>query len=445
MSHPARRQRQAVCPCGSGRSLATCCLPWEEALQRLLGRLLNFVASPAILRYASDAAAMFWNIEGAVRPGKGLGPEGGLRFLEWFLCDYSPRRGQGTLLASFVDTAVGLDPREDHLLLASLLAPVRAYEVSGTPGVRIVVTDLLSGSQYAVGPISLPDRPIRSDLLVCRLLHLGRVARPGASLFLLPAACREELLVYLRTAYGLARPGRHISLEDFLDGSAHLYHHFFLMRGRNFGGRAVETLRPIAFRPGRVLYSYKREDSPRIRAALRRHPGLERAGAEGDEVRYACIDLDRAVTLATVFVRPGQVELLADSREDLAAARTVLETCLRGMIRPVQEQAGEPADSFGNEVRLPRSGIPGASFFARLLDRWADTPSLLLDNHTPRHAVQFRAERQHVIFLLANLERDMARQKRLGRAWADLTPLREQLNLPSAAPPGSHRKRAESP
>ncbi len=382
---------------------------------------------------------MFWNIEGAVRPGKGLGPEGALRFLEWFLCDYSPRRGQGTLLASFADAEVALGPQEEHLILALLLAPVRVYEVTETSGALVIVTDLLTGGQYAVGPLGLPNRPICSDLLICRLLLLGRARRPGASLLGLPGACREELLVYLRTAYRLARPARHVSLEDFVDSSCYLYHHFFLLRGRNVGGRALESLRPFVFSPSRVIYAG--EEFSRIRAALGRHPELERAEAEGDEVRYTCIDLDRAVTLATVLVRPGQVHLLADSREDLAAARTVLETCLRGLIRPVQERAGEPADSLGDEVCLPRSGIPGASFLARLLDRWADTPSLMLDNRVPRDAVRFRAERQQVISLLANLERDMARQKRLGRAWTDLTPLRAQLNLPSADSPDPRQKR----
>jgi hypothetical protein len=346
------------------------------------------------------------------------------------------------LLASFADAEVSLGAREEHLVLALLLAPVRAYEVTETSGARVTVTDSLAGGQYPVGPLGLPNRPICSDLLICRLLPSGRVRRPGASLFILPAACREELLAYLRTVYRLARPGRHISLEDFLDGSAHLYHHFFLMRGRNFGGRAVETLRPIAFTPGRVHYKYTGEDSRRIRAALGRHPELERAGADGDEVRYAYIDPDRAVTLATVFVRPRQVELLADSREDLAAARSVLETCLRGWIHPVQEQSSEPGDSFGDGVRLPPSGVAGSTFFARLLERWADTPSPMLDDRTPRDAVQSRAGRQRVISLLADLERDMARQKRLGRAWADLTPLREQLKLPSADSPAPSRKRA---
>jgi hypothetical protein len=50
-----------------------------------------------------------------------------------------------------------------------------------------------------------------------------------------------------------------------------------------------------------------------------------------------------------------------------------------------------------------------------------------------------RAERQRVASLLADLERDMTRQKRLGRGWADITRLREQLDLVSG-PRGGDRK-----
>ncbi len=427
----SRRHRQGPCLCGSSRSLAVCCLPWEEAYQRLISRLVAFANSPRIRRHEADAAAVFWNIQGAVRPGKGLGPEGGLRFLEWFVHDYRPRRAKGTLIASFADSALGVSPHEEHLLLASLFAPVRAYEVTDPPGSRFtMVTDLLTGGQYAIGPPVLPGPPIRSDLLICRLVFFGRLMRSGAGALVLPGSCREELLLYLRTAYRLARPARHVSLEDFLDGSPHLYHHFFLLRGRNLGGRGVETLRSAAFGPGRVIY--KGQDLSRIRATLDRQPELEGDETGGDEARYAWVDLERAVTRASVLARSGEVELRADSQEDLAAAKGFLETCLRGLIQPVEEQAVEPAELFEDEGRRTGSGIPGASFLARVLDRWADTPHPLLDGHTPRDAMKFRAEREQVAWLLADLERDMARLRRLGRAWADVGPVREALSLPPA-------------
>ncbi|HWT82532.1 MAG TPA: hypothetical protein VN648_27420 [Candidatus Methylomirabilis sp.] len=398
---------------------------------------MTFAASPAVRPYEADAATIFWNVEGAVRPGKGLGPEGGLRFLEWFFYDYTSKRGE-TLLGAFADVAVSLDSHDEYVLLASLVAPMRAYEVTRASGPSIMVKDLLTGSEKLVGPLGLPEPQVSSDILICRLLQFGRIARPGVSVLVLPAACREELLTYLRTAYQLARPPRHMTLEDFLDGSTHLYHHFFLSRGRNRGGRGMETTRAVAFAPGYVVYRGK--ELSRIRAALDRQSELERDEAGGDEVGYVRVDLERGVVRATVLVRAEEVELRADSREELAAAKEFLETCLRGLIHSVQEQMSEPAGAQLDEGRRARGGPPGASFLSRYVKRWPDTPHPILDDHTPRNAVRFSGERIQVVSLLTNLERDMARQKSLGRASADLADLWDQLQL-TPDPPRSGRLR----
>ncbi len=428
MSHPSRRQRQAACPCGSRRSLAACCLPWEEAFQRLFSRLLAFAATPRLRRQEASAAAVFWNAERPLQPGKGRGAGESLRFLEWFLHDQPSRRGSGPLLGEVVDAFVGLDFREESLAFASFLAPVRAYEVTEAQGTRgFLAKDLLGGGEHAVGPLGLAEFPIRSDVLICRLVPMGRHMRLGASLLLLPAAGREELLAYLRTAYRLARPARHVSLEDFLDVSTHLYQHFFLLRGRDLGGSARDTLRLAAFAPCRM--TYRGTDVSRIRAGLDRQSELERDVEAGDEARYAWIDLHRAIVRASVQVGDDGVQVRADTRQDLADARQFLETCLRGLIEPADECVEESPASLPEGISRAKAGAPGTAFFARVLERWPDTPSPLLDNQTPREACTARRGRQHVETLLLDLERNFARLKRLGRAWADVTPLRERLNL----------------
>ncbi|OGB88693.1 MAG: hypothetical protein A3H39_15900 [candidate division NC10 bacterium RIFCSPLOWO2_02_FULL_66_22] len=424
------RQRQAPCPCGSRRSLATCCLPWEEAFQHLVSRLVTFAASPRIRRREGPAAAVFWNIQRPFQPGKGQTAAENLRFLEWFLLDQPTRRGGGPLLGQFADAAVGLSQREEDLLFALLLSPVRAYEVTETLGPRgVQVKDLLSGTERALGPLGLAELPIRSDVVICRLVPLGRLTRPGVGLLRLPAAGREELLAYLRTSYRVARPARHVSLEDFLDGATHLYHHFFLLRGRDLGGRARETARHAAFAPGQAVY--KGTGDSRIRAGLDRQSELVRDIETTGEVRYAWIDLDRAVTRATVLLRSGEVQVSADTRESLADARRFMEACLRGLIEPIGEEGDESPSPPASEAPRSRSGQPGGAFFARILERWPDTPLPLLDDRTPREACRTHTGRQQVAGLILGLERDFARLKRLGRAWADVTPLREQLNLPS--------------
>jgi hypothetical protein len=437
MSIRSRLQRQAVCPCHTGRRLVDCCLPWEEAFQRLLSRLLVFAETPALRRHEANGAAIFWNTQRPLQPGKDQSAVKSLRFLEWLLHDHPVRRGSGSLLAEFADAAVGLTPQEESLLLASLLAPVRAHEVMETLGPRsILVKDLLSGAERRVGPLGLADPPIRSDVVICRLLPLGRLTRPGASYLVLPAAGREEMLVYLRTAYRLARPARHVSLEDFLDGAAHLYHHFFLLRGRDLGGRAEETLRLVPFAPRRL--TYRGADLARIRAVLDRQPNLERDAGAGEEARYAWVDPERAILRATFFLRSGEVEARADAPQDLADAAAFLETCLRGLIQPLGEHPGGAGAVDGGAASPPRSGPPGTAFLSRVLDRWPDTPSPLLDDRTPREACRSRGGREAVAAILLDLERDLARLTRLGRPSVNPTPVRERLHL-TAGPPGAAR------
>lgn len=441
MSRSARRQRQAACPCGSKRLLSACCLPWEEAFQRLISRLLAFAARPRIRRQEERAASLFWSTERPLQAGKGRAAAENLRFLEWFLHDQPTPRGSGPLLGEFADSAAGLSTREEALLFSLLLAPVRPYEVTEFSSLRgSVVKDLLTGAERAVGPFGFAVPPIRSDVLICRLVPCGRLARPGAGLLVLPAASRGELLAYLRTTYQMARPARHVSLEDFLDTASHLYHHHFLLRGRSQGGRAEETLRCAPFAPGRLRFRGK--ESRQIRAGLGRQPEMERQAESGEEVRYAWIDLDRAVARAMISVRNDEVQVTADTREDLTDAAHFVETCLRGLIEFIGEEATEAMDTGRGAAAHRESVAPGTAFLCAALDRWADSPSPLLDDRTPREAARSRTGRQQVAAALLGLERDMARQKRLGRAWADVSNLREQLDLPSAAPPRPRRKRA---
>jgi hypothetical protein len=414
-----------------------CCLPWEEALQRLFSCLLVFAETPGVRRHEAEAAAVFWNTQRPLQPGRDQAAGESLRFLEFLLHDHPVRGGSGSLLAEFADAAVGLTPREESLLLASLLAPVRAHEVMEMLGPRpILVKDLLTGAERRIGPLGLADPPICSDIVICRLLPLGRLTRPGASYLVLPAAGREEMLAYLRAAYRLARPARHVSLEDFLDGAAHLYHHFFLLRGRDLGGRARETLRLVPFAPRRL--TYRGTDLARIRAVLDRQSHLDRDAGAGEEARYAWVDPERAIVRATLFLRPGEVEVRADAPQDLADAAAFLETCLRGLIQPLDEHPAGAGPVDGGAAPRPRAGPPGTAFLSRVLDGWPDTASPLLDDRTPREACRSRGGRERVAAILLDLERDLGRLKRLGRPWMDLAGVREQLNLASS-PPGAAR------
>ncbi len=434
MSVSSHRQRHGACPCGSRQSFAVCCLPWEEALQRLLARLIAFAATEAVRRLEGSALDVFVGGEGTFPASRAVGEAVSLHFLEWFLSDYVPSREEGPLLGAFADGAVGLEAREEELLLAWLLAPTRAYEVSESPEPRgVVVRDLLTGGEGRVGRLGFDELPIRSDILICRLLPTHRLLRTGAGVLRLPATGREELLAYLRTAYQMGRSGRHMPLEDFLDASPHLYHHFFRSRGRMLGGRNWETLRRVVYAPGRLRYPG--EDRKRILASLGRQPELERQeAAEGTE-RYTWVDLGRGCARAMVVVTSWGVEVRAETRDDLTEAGSFLEACLRGLIRLPGKRVEQWPESLPEVAPKGRRQKQGSAFLGRILGRWPDRRSPLLGGQSPREVCQSRIGRQRIRGLLLALERALARQKRLGRAWVDVGPLREELQIQVERPP----------
>lgn len=420
-------QRQGACPCGSRAAAATCCLPREEAFQDLVARALAFAEAPAVRREAAEAAELFW---GAEDPDKMADrPDAGLRFLEWLLHDAAPRDGRGPFLGEFADGA-DLNPPEAAILLGMLLAPVRAYEVTESPTPRGVdVKDLLSGGERRLLPFGMGRLPIRSDLLVCRLVPFGRASRIGAGALRLPAASREELSAYLRMVYRASRAPRHVSLEDFLDGAPHLYHHYFLAHAARAGAEAWQTVRGAVCAPGRLVYRVA--DAVRLRASLSRQPEIrpEAAGTAGPQ-RFCWIDPVWGTVRARLELAGDALAVRTAYRSDHAAAAEFLGRILQGLaaLLSTEPPPAEPPPP------PPLAGGRGGQFLRRAILAWPDTPAAGLGDRTPREAAGQRSERRTVASLLADLERDLARQRRLGRAWMDVSELWDALGIADLAP-----------
>lgn len=427
-------QRHAACLCGSGRALADCCLPWEEAFRSLVARLAAFSVTDAVRRLTAPAGEAFWKADAprSAAPGRGAGSDA--CFCEWVLQDYIARGRTVPVLGEFADAAAGLGTREEQLLFALLLTPARAFQIIEPPGPRgVLVKDLLTGSEAILGFLGVPDGLIRSDVCVGRLLPFGRLRRLGISLLRFPPGSQGELLAYLRAAYRVSRPGRHVSFEDYVDGAAHLYQHFFLDRGRELGGRAHRTCRWALFSPGRVRY--RAIEATRIGAALARQSALERVGEAEGKDRYLWVDRMQAVALGTVLVQPGEIEVSAETTEDLEKLTEFLEACLRGLIQRVPADAVPCPARTSESASQPPSAPAGTVFIRWMLDRWADIPWGTLSERTPREACRSESGRDEAARALLGLERDMARQKRLGRAWGEVEPLWERLSLARPSSP----------
>ena len=175
---------------------------------------------------------------------------------------------------------------------------------------------------------------------------------------------------------------------------------------------------------------YRAVEAARIRAALARQSALERFEEGEGSGRYLWVDRMHAVALGTVLVQPDQIQASAETTEDLEELTEFLEACLRGLIQRVPSGAVPSGAPASEHVAQPTSGPAGTAFIRRMLDRWPDVPWAVLSERTPREACRSQAGREEVAHALLGLEREMARQKRLGRAWGEVGPLWEQVNLP---------------
>ncbi len=429
----ARLQWSAACPCGNVSAAAECCLPWEEAFWRLAARLAAFAGTDSVRALAGQAAEVFWGTEASGGSPRRRSAGSEACFTEWFLLDYAVPGCSDTLLGEFADGETALGPRETPLLLSLLLAPMRAFEVTEMLGPSgAMMKDLLTGSETAVGPFGLPDGLIRSDICIGRVVSVGRFRRVGLGLLRFRSAGRGELLAYLRAAYGLSRLGRHVSLEDYADGAAHLYHHFFLERGRLLDGRAHRTCRWVPFRAETLRYRCL--DPTRIRAALDRQSALEKVGENGGECRFLWRDRVHGVGLGTIVLRGGELDVHTDTVEDLTRLSEFLDSCLRGLVRRIASDIDlvPPSTRHAEVERL--KGVAGMPYLQRTLAGWVDTPSPALLGQTPRAACLSPEGRSQVTELLVDLDRSMVRQKRLGKAWADTGALWEELRLSPPSP-----------
>jgi hypothetical protein len=406
-----------------------------------LAHVAAFSTVDGVRRLAGRAAGVFWNAD-IPNGSERLGREPG--FTEWFIQDYTAPKRTGPLLWEFADQTPPLSVQEEQLLLALLVTPLRAFEVTETRGaLGVVVKDLLTGADGILSPLGLPEGLIRSDLCVARMLPVGRLQRTGISCLRLPPDSRGELLAYLRAAYRVSRPGRHLSLEDHVDSAAHLYHHFFLERGRELGGRVHRTCRWRPFVSCHV--QYRGYEMAQIRAALARQSALEQVGDGEEGTRYVWLDQACAVASGTVLLQQDEVHAQAHTEDDMARLTAFLETCLRGLVQRVATGAAAAVTEIPATAPRPAGEAAGTAFIRRFLARWVDTPSPLLGDQTPRIACQSPAGRDRVTQVLLKLERDLARQKRLGRAWADVGPLWEQLGLAPVALPRGPGHRTERP
>ncbi len=142
------------------------------------------------------------------------------------------------------------------------------------------------------------------------------------------------------------------------------------------------------------------------------------------------IDSMQGVRRGTVRLERDEIQVAAETREDLKSLQGYLDSCLRGLIQLTLEQQEAAPDVPSTDATAPA----GTAFLQRVVARWSDTPMPLAGDRTPREVCRSRAGQEQVTQLLLGFERDLARQKRIGRAWVETKTLWEELGLAPTPP-----------
>lgn len=475
-------QRNAPCPCGSGRKYKHCC--GRTAVQAFPApvRLVKAQLDPAqnaLLRFASreygiDAVAEAWeefcpydfdqdDYDDALLAEAFDGDEGGL-FTSWFLTLWPAEPGETpfpdawptelTVAAQFLARGVPrATPQVRRFIEAWRHAPLSFWEVTEVePGLGVRLRDHCLGREHRVYDRSVSQIVARWDNLFAQIIEVDGVHVFGAvGSRLVPARLTPRLRAFgagLRAKAGSDAPEALIDYDlDLLS----LYYEVVEEMGRTTTP-VLQNTDGEALVPTRSTFALDNIGLAELRAALLALPDIEVDDEDDREpTRFVWLvdspgkDIPNTL-MGRLSLEDGKLETECNSRERDAALRRMLEKALGRRVRHETTEA-EPLDleSAMGGGRSPRVGRgldgPAATeppefailerqFMGDLIRKWASESVPALEGRTPKQVVRSAAGRQKVIDLINGWENMM---DRTGKGYgAEFNALRRSLGLPEA-------------
>ncbi len=441
--------RNDPCPCGSGRKYKHCCLTEDRAAFELRERLVAFAWRPDWQDEATSALELFWGTGGPT--GLEELEEGELiRFMDWFVHDYRSRDGR-TLMGVFAqEEGLTLTAAQRGLLADWQRSLPGAYEVIEVrPGQGLRLKDILEGRIYEVRDISSSREVRKWDLLVTRIIRVGRTYQLSGSGWRLLPSQREALHGFLHEAlllYTLTNPDW--EYDEFLRATSAELNQYVM------GFRQAPLPRFVTVEGDPILFctaNYEVRDYRAALAALAAMPELESGVEEGEyswvergeslEILRAhgpAFEYQRPIaakkggyrTLGRLVITPQELTLECTSNRRLRAGKALLakhlgatlthradvtkefsellrEERLQGLPEP---QPFEPLEAEAEQLMEP--------IFQEYYRDWLDEPIPALAGRTPRQALKSLDGRFKVIRLLKQIENLEAR--RGPRPWGAL-------------------------
>lgn len=451
--------RNDPCPCGSGRKYKQCCLTQDRAALELRERLVAFVSRPDWQGEVSSALELFWGPAGPTSLEEAE-ERGLIHFIDWFMHDYRLRDGR-TLIEIFAqEQGPTLTTGQRRLLADWQHSLPGAYEVIQVrPGQGLRLRDILLGQLYEVRDISSSWEVRRWDVLITRIIRVGKTSQLSAAGWRLSPSRRAALHSFLLDAmadYTSTRPDS--AYDEFLRASSAEVNQYVMGLFQVPAPQFVTTEGdPILF----CTASYEVRDYPTALAALAAMPEMQRGVEEGE---YDWVEGGESLEflhahgsafeyqlpigtkeggsriLGHLVITPQELTLECSSERRLRAGKALLAKRLGPTVAHCADVRKEPSEVLQEKPpqASPETPAVGALEVARELREatvrdyyrdWLDQPIPVLGGRTPRQAVKTLDGRFKVIRLLKEIENLEARgQPSAWRAF-DLWGIKSALGL----------------
>jgi hypothetical protein len=238
-----------------------------DAVRFLRFDLPRFARDDRFVDDFDKAVPLYWNEYYEASNAGEMSQFEALRFLDWFVFDYTLQDGKRILEIYQEEEAKNLKPAEKKLLDRWMDAPpASAYELLGYEGQMLHLQDYVSKEEAEAFEASGRGHVEIGELILTRLVPVGEQNEFGTVAAYLPADEIDGLAEKLETARKVdaeAYPGA--TEEEFLRRNNHLIIHHALAEAERVGRPPVARLDPQRTDPPIQHQEFAREEVHRQR------------------------------------------------------------------------------------------------------------------------------------------------------------------------------------
>jgi SEC-C motif/Protein of unknown function (DUF2384) len=461
----AKINRNAPCPCGSGKKFKKCCLGKEMASQRppgtyhdyclemvdsLRSKILKFMKQARYDKFIDQAFKEYWQtLEPGLAPPK-FGSVAYLEFLEWYIHDYPiPGLGQPVIHLYFQSTP-GLPPKELQVLRDWQDAHISVFQVKEVePGEGVVAEDIFSGEEFFLSDVSLSTQIKKWELITFRKIKVLEEWQLSAAGGREHPKSKEDIRRFVMDHFKFFKQQKPATdLPTFLRAQG------YLLAQRVLTMSAKPPEMPKLFTSSGEPYEfwearYDLSDFHQAMDSLDREEDFQQADIEEDDrgspikIFYDWLERGKSSgeikeikprkgltfksfftggpgmesyrILGSIKLEPGRLVMTAQGKERLAVGKQRLEKVLPNLIKhrvdSVQSLESMLAEQAKAKPKKSDEEIPEEIKQALLKDmydnhyrEWLDSPIPALRGKSPKKAIRSKEGRRRVEDLLREME-----------------------------------------